>query len=143
MKKNFILILVVVLIAILSFTWLRWGPNSWEVQISGTTGDGREIQYRLETVYPGTSKTLIFRNEDAGFFPPYFKFDSANLQALASRIEEQCPEVPVTINGYGWRISFLNMFPNATSIDAPKHCTQASTRSPGSSPDVPLPETTD
>ncbi|MCG5508830.1 DUF1523 family protein [Ectothiorhodospira sp. A-7Y] len=116
---------------VLFVIWFLWGSNSWEVQISGTTGDGQAIQYRIETVYAGTSKTLIFRNEDAGFLPPYFKFDSADLQALAGRIKEQCPEVPVIIKGYSLRIPFLNMFPNATSIDAPERCTQATTRSPG------------
>lgn len=113
---------VVVLLALL---WVRWGPDSWEVQITGTTGDGREIQYRIETVHAGTPDTLIFINKDAGFMPPYFKFDSANLQAVASRITRECPEVPVTVHGYGLRIPILDMFPNATSIDAPERCRQA------------------
>lgn len=131
MKNKIVLTLTFILIVVLLVIWFLWGPNSWEVQISGTTGDGQAIQYRIETVYAGTSKTLIFRNEDTGFLPPYFKFDSADLQALASRIKEQCPEVPVVINGYSLRIPFLDMFPNATSIDAPERCTQATTRSPG------------
>lgn len=130
MKKKFILVMILFLSMVLGFTWFRWGPNSWEVQITGTTGDGETIQYRLETVYAGTSRTLVFRNEDAGFYPPYFKFDSADLQARANRIKEQCPEVPVIVNGYGWRIPFLSMFPNATSIDAPERCVRA----PGSAP---------
>ncbi|MGM0677095.1 MAG: DUF1523 family protein [Pseudomonadota bacterium] len=137
MKKKILVVLIIVVIAVVSFTWFRWGPNSWEVQITGTTGDGRDIQYRIESVYAGTSKTLIFRNEDAGFLPPYFKFDSADLQSVARRVKERCPEVPVVVNGYGWRISFMSMFPNATSIEAPDRCLQAVSRSPDSEPDNP------
>ncbi|MEX5727019.1 hypothetical protein Ga0609869_000372 [Rhodovulum iodosum] len=114
-----------VVVVVLAGVWVRWGPDSWEVQITGTTGDGRDVQYRIETVYAGTSDTLIFKNMDAGFVPPYFKFDSADLQSVASRVTRECPEVAVTVNGYGLRIPFLSMFPNATSIDAPERCRRA------------------
>ena len=127
MKQNLTIGLVVIAVIALGAVYLRWGPKSWEVQISGVTGDGRDIQYRIETVRVGSADTLIFRNEDAGFLPPYFKFDSANLQAKASRITRECPDVPVTIHGYSMRIPLLDMFPNATSIDAPKHCVDAPT----------------
>ncbi|GAB0149749.1 MULTISPECIES: DUF1523 family protein [Marichromatium] len=115
----------VVLAIVVFLLWLRWGPDSWEVQITGVTGDGRDVQYRIETVYADSAETLIFRNEDAGFTPPYFKFDSADLQSVASRITRECPEVPVTVHGYSLRISWLDMFPNATSIDAPQRCIEA------------------
>jgi len=124
-KRNLIISITVVLVIALTFVWVRWGPDSWDVQITGVTGDGRDIQYRIETVYAGTPETLIFKNKDAGFVPPYMKFDSADLQALASRISRECPKEPVTVNGYGIRIPFLDMFPNATSIDAPKRCRDA------------------
>ena len=125
MKKKFTIGLAVVLAIVIAVLWLLWGPDSWDVQISGVTGDGRNIQYRIETVYTDTADTLIFRNEDAGFMPPYFKFNSADLQALASRITQDCPQEPVTVHGYGMRISFLDMFPNVTSIDAPERCRDA------------------
>ncbi|KXX66428.1 DUF1523 family protein [Marichromatium gracile] len=115
----------VVLAIVVFLLWLRWGPDSWEVQITGVTGDGRDVQYRIETVYADSAETLIFRNEDAGFTPPYFKFDSADLQSVASRITRECPEVPVTVHGYSLRIPWLDMFPNATSIDAPQRCIEA------------------
>ncbi|WP_299442153.1 DUF1523 family protein [uncultured Rhodospira sp.] len=117
--------LAVVLVVALAFVWVRWGPKSWEVQITGTTGDGREVQYRIETVYAGTSDTLIFKNVDAGFLPPYFKFDSADLQSVANRVTRECPQEPVVVNGYGLRIPFLSMFPNAVSIEAPERCKKA------------------
>ncbi|MBK1725129.1 DUF1523 family protein [Thiocystis violacea] len=125
MKKKFTIGFAVVLVIAIVLLWLRWGPDSWEVQITGVTGDGRDVQYRIEAVYAGTTETLIFRNEDAGFMPPYFKFDSADLQSVASRITRECPEVPVTVNGYSLRIPLLDMFPNATSIDAPERCVEA------------------
>jgi hypothetical protein len=128
MKNKIIVGVVVVLILVLFFVWLRWGPKSWDVQITGVTGDGRDVQYRIETVHAGTADTLIFKNSDAGFTPPYLKFDSARLQAIASRVSEKCPAEAVTINGYGLRIPWLSMFPNAVSIDAPEHCKHAPTQ---------------
>lgn len=125
MKQNLKIGLVVFVVLALGFLYLRWGPKSWEVQITGATGDGRDVQYRIETVKAGTSDTLIFRNEDAGFLPPYFKFDSARLQSVARQVSEECPEEAVDINGYSLRIPWLNMFPNAVSIDAPERCRKA------------------
>jgi hypothetical protein len=125
MKNNMKLGLVIVLVIVVGFLYLRWGPKSWEVQITGATGDGRDVQYRIETVEAGTADTLIFRNEDAGFTPPYFKFDSARLQSIARRVGQACPEQAVHINGYGLRIPWLSMFPNAVSIDAPERCRKA------------------
>jgi len=125
MKKKLTIGLVVIAVLALGLVYLRWGPRSWDVQITGVTGDGRGVQYRIETVLSGTSDTLIFKNSDAGFTPPYFKFDSARLQSIANRISRECPQEPVTVNGYGLRIPFLDMFPNAVSIDAPERCRMA------------------
>jgi len=125
MKQHLKLGLVVIAVLVLGFLYLRWGPKSWEVQITGATGDGRNVQYRIETVEAGTADTLIFRNEDAGFLPPYFKFDSARLQSIARRVSQECPQEAVDINGYGLRIPWLSMFPNAVSIDAPERCRKA------------------
>ncbi|MBK5931097.1 DUF1523 family protein [Halochromatium salexigens] len=125
MKQNLKLGLLILVVLVLGFVYLFWGPKSWEVQITGATGDGRDVQYRIETVKAGTSDTLIFRNEDAGFMPPYFKFDAARLQSIARRVSENCPQEAVDLNGYGLRIPWLSMFPNATSIDAPERCRMA------------------
>lgn len=121
-KKKFTIGVSVVGVLILGFVWLRWGPDSWNVQITGVTGDGRDVQYRIETVHAGTTDTLIFVNGDTGFMPPYLKFDSARLQSIASRITRECPQQRVTVHGYGFRIPWLDMFPNAVSIDAPEQC---------------------
>lgn len=132
MKRTFTIGAATIAVLILGFLWLRWGPDSWQVQITGVTGDGRDVQYRIETVHAGTSDTLIFKNSDAGFTPPYLKFDSARLQSIASRITRECPQQEVTVNGYGLRIPWLDMFPNAVSIDAPERCRMAPSQSEGS-----------
>lgn len=86
MKSKLSLALAAILAIVLLFVYFRIGPRSWDVQVTGVTGDGRHVQYRIETLREGTTDPLIFRNEDAGFLPPYFKFDSADLQSTASRV---------------------------------------------------------
>ena len=50
-------------------------------------------------------KTKVFRNEDTGWgWPPYFKFNSADLTAQAQAFAS-VPEKPwVLVKYYGWRI---------------------------------------
>ena len=62
---------------------------------------------------------LVFRNEDTAFgFPPYFKFDSANLQAEAQdAVSTRDTPRWVIMRYYGWRVPFLSMFPNAVSME--------------------------
>lgn len=62
-------------------------------------------------------KVMVFKNEDTGWgWPPYFKFDSADLtaQAQAFSIDENKPWVRVRY--YGWRIRIFSMFPNVVSL---------------------------
>ena len=63
---------------------------------------------------------MVYRNEDTGWnWPPYFKFDTSNLQAQASNAEQQShTDEPhwVAIKHYGWRSEFLSIWPNAVSI---------------------------
>ncbi|MBU2994373.1 DUF1523 family protein [Octadecabacter sp. 1_MG-2023] len=66
----------------------------------------------------GDDQTMNYRNEDTGWiYPPYFKFDSSNLdteaQDLVSTAQE--PEWAI-ITHYGWRIKLISVFPNAVSI---------------------------
>ena len=62
MKNKFTIGLAVGVVILIVFLWLRWGPDSWDVQITGVTGDGRDVQYRIETVHSGTAETMIFRH---------------------------------------------------------------------------------
>ena len=60
----------------------------------------------------------VYRNEDTGWgWPPYLKFDTANLAAKATDLVSTA-EAPkwVVVRHYGWRIPLLSMFPNALSI---------------------------
>jgi hypothetical protein len=62
----------------------------------------------------------VYRNEDTGWgWPPYFKFDTANLAAQATDLVSTA-EAPkwVVVRHYGWRIPLFSMFPNALSIRA-------------------------
>jgi len=62
-------------------------------------------------------KVLVFRNEDTGWgWPPYFKFDSADLSAEAQEYATANPKPWVLVNYYGWRIKIFAMFPNAISL---------------------------
>ena len=73
-------------------------------------------------------RVMVYRNEDTGWgWPPYFKFDTSNLQAEASDLKSTV-DAPrwVAIRHYGWRNEFLSIFPNAVGVwgvegpDAPK-----------------------
>ncbi len=60
----------------------------------------------------------VYRNEDTSWgWPPYFKFDTADLAAQATD-RVSTAEAPdwVVVRHYGWRIPVLSMFPNALSI---------------------------
>jgi hypothetical protein len=61
---------------------------------------------------------MVYRNEDTGWgWPPYFKFDTSNLQAEAADAKSTA-EAPkyYAIRHYGWRNEFLSIFPNAISV---------------------------
>ena len=60
---------------------------------------------------------MVFRNEDTGWgWPPYFKFNSADLTAQAQAYASG-PEKPwVLVKYYGWRLRIFSVFPNAVSL---------------------------
>jgi hypothetical protein len=63
-----------------------------------------------------TTGIMVYRNEDTGWiWPPYFKFDSSDLQAeaaSAARVDEQW----AVITHYGWRVRWASIYPNAIAI---------------------------
>ncbi|MEP4198479.1 MAG: DUF1523 family protein [Aliishimia sp.] len=72
----------------------------------------------IQTKYANDG-AMVFRNEDTGWgWPPYFKFDTSNLQTEAADLKST-PEAPkwALITHYGWRNKFLSIFPNAISIE--------------------------
>jgi len=60
----------------------------------------------------------VYRNEDTGWiWPPYFKFDSSDLQAeAAAAVSQDGSEKWVVLTHYGWRNKFLSIYPNAIGI---------------------------
>lgn len=62
-----------------------------------------------------TQKPRVFHNEDTRWgFPWYFKFNSAELQAVAQSIANERGTALITY--YGWRIKILSVVPNITNI---------------------------
>ncbi|MDU8929327.1 DUF1523 family protein [Alisedimentitalea sp. MJ-SS2] len=63
-------------------------------------------------------KVMVYRNEDTGWiWPPYFKFDSSDLQAEASAaLSTNDKEQWAVITHYGWRNRFFTVYPNAIGI---------------------------
>jgi hypothetical protein len=65
-----------------------------------------------------SEQVMVYRNEDTGWiWPPYFKFDSSDLQAEASaNMSAPAAEQWVVITHYGWRNRFFTIYPNAIGI---------------------------
>jgi hypothetical protein len=61
-----------------------------------------------------TEKTLVLRNEDNAW---YFKFDSSDVAALASKLAKDASEEPVLVKYYGVRIPILSKYPNVLSLE--------------------------
>ncbi len=96
-----------------------FGVNSifWS---SGDAGGGtavnRDVLF-IQTV-KANGKVMVYRNEDTGWrWPPYFKFDTADLQARAADAisTKEDPEW-YAMKHYGWRSNFLSAFPNAVKL---------------------------
>ena len=66
----------------------------------------------------GGNEVMVYRNEDTGWiYPPYFKFDSSDLQAeAAAAVSTGAAEEWVVITHYGWRIRWASIYPNAVAI---------------------------
>ncbi|MBL8560838.1 MAG: DUF1523 family protein [Gemmobacter sp.] len=82
------------------------------------TVDRRDIRF-IEAVFPN-GKVMVYRNEDTGWiWPPYFKYDSSNLQAEATNLvsPKEKPEW-VAVTHYGWRMPIFSIYPNAVKVRA-------------------------
>jgi hypothetical protein len=102
-------------------------PRTDVVQFTGTDVkrmdvEGRETGSRTRDVrylnaVTRDGKIRVFRNEDTGWgWPPYLKFNSADLSAEAQSLMQR-PEKPwVRVRYYGWRINMFSLFPNAISL---------------------------
>lgn len=79
-----------------------------------TRGRTRDVYYVYAEEIE-TKKPRVFRNEDTGWgFPWYFKFDSADIQAIAQSIAGERGTAVFTY--YGWRIQLFSLMPNVVEI---------------------------
>ena len=92
--------------------WAYASPDTGTAE-SGTT---RDIRF-IEAAYPD-GDVMVYRNEDTGWiWPPYFKFDSSNLQAEAGNLKSDAASPKwVMVTHYGWRLPILSIYPNAVSV---------------------------
>lgn len=93
-------------------SWAYSAPDSGTAESTST----RDIRF-IETAYEN-GKVMVYRNEDTGWvWPPYFKYDSSNLQAEAGNLKssEDAPKW-VIVTHYGWRLPILSIYPNAVSV---------------------------
>ncbi len=75
----------------------------------------RDIRF-INAVFPD-GESRVYRNEDTGLrWPPYFKFDSGDLQAEAQ--EYVGSDGWAAVRHYGWRSTLASVYPNALSIRA-------------------------
>lgn len=76
----------------------------------------RDVRF-IDTMRPN-GKAFVYRNEDTGWiWPPYFKYDSSNLQAVATDLQSTAAAPQwVSVTAYGWRIPWLTTYPNAIGI---------------------------
>ena len=98
------------------------GENRWfwaqaDVGADGTVANRDVFFIQTQRASGGV---MVYRNEDTGWgWPPYFKFDTTNLQAEAAdlRSTAAAPQWAIMTH-YGWRNEFLSIFPNAIGIRA-------------------------
>lgn len=77
-------------------------------------GSSRDVYYIFAEDVDDRSPR-VYRNEDTGWgFPLYFKFNSADAQAVAASIATEKGVALVT--KYGWRVQLFSWFPNAISV---------------------------
>ena len=94
-----------------------WTRIFWATPDDQSTGlINRDVQF-IQTV-KANGKEMVYRNEDTGWsWPPYFKFDTANLLTKAQDLKSTADNPKwVVVTRYGWRILYLSTFPNAIAI---------------------------
>jgi hypothetical protein len=122
-KYSFLALLSVFAVAFLHYNL----PRTDVVQISGTdvkridrgdsSGETRTRDVRYLSAVTRDGQVRVFRNEDTGWgWPPYFKFNSADLTARAQMLMQDPQKPWLRVRYYGWRIKIFSLFPNAISL---------------------------
>ncbi len=98
------------------------GTDVVRTDVAGRDAQGNSITVSRDVRFINAKwpdgKDRVYRNEDTGWgWPPYFKFDTADLAAEATDLVSAAGNPRwVIVRHYGWRIPVLSMFPNALSI---------------------------
>ncbi|EBA06372.1 DUF1523 family protein [Sagittula stellata] len=96
------------------------GENSlfWAQADTGTNGTLPNRDVFFIQTRKDDGEIIVYRNEDTGWgWPPYFKFDTSNLQAEAADLKSTADNPRwVAVRHYGWRNEFLTIFPNAVGL---------------------------
>jgi hypothetical protein len=114
-----------VLVALLfAGTLYYFMPRATKVLVTGTevkrmdTKDpagehrSRDVRFIYATAQK-SKKALVFRNEDNGW---YFKFDSGDIAAEASKLAKNEVDETALLKYYGIRIAILDSYPNVLSL---------------------------
>ncbi|WP_108260513.1 DUF1523 family protein [Mangrovicoccus ximenensis] len=82
-----------------------------------SSSDGTRDVKIIQTIREG-GQPKVFRNEDTGWgWPPYFKFDSANVQAQASDLISSSDNPNwALVKSYGWRSELFSIYPNVLKV---------------------------
>jgi len=77
---------------------------------------GRDVFF-IQAIRP-SGKPIVYRNEDTGLlWPPYLKFDTADLQTRANDLKSTAENPQwVAVRHYGWRSRLLSIYPNALGV---------------------------
>jgi hypothetical protein len=99
------------------------GTDIARVDATSRDSEGREVARTRDVRYINAAtpdgEPRVYRNEDTGWgWPPYFKFDSANLAARADSVVSTSDDPRwMIVTHYGWRLPIFSVFPNAVAID--------------------------
>ncbi len=84
----------------------------------GQSGSNRDVMFIRAVRENGRER--VYRNEDTGWaWPPYFKFNSADVQARAADLASTSSAPRwIRVEYYGWRSNIFSVFPNAVRLTA-------------------------
>lgn len=94
-----------------------WTRIFWATPDDQATGlINRDVQFIQAVKTNG--REIVYRNEDTGWsWPPYFKFDTADLLARAQDLVSTSDNPKwAVVTHYGWRNRYVSAFPNAVNI---------------------------
>ena len=97
--------------------FVGWTKIFWSNPAAGATESATQDVLFIQTV-KSNGEVMVYRNEDTSWgWPPYFKFDTADLQTeAADGISDKAAPEWYALSHYGWRNTWLSIFPNALSI---------------------------